>query len=171
MPMKTLTALLVFAFATANAASPVVRPAPDFSFSGIGGMKSSRSLRGQPVVVIVAKSPKTRAFRKQVQNIEDNYRELASRGTVFVVAFSEGGESVASNVPFVVANNGPAVAAAYGLTSDMVLGVVGPDGNLDLFTSEVTRGLRIREIIQNSFPAQNTTRREQPKGPPPLSGR
>lgn len=169
--MRTIAAIVALSFATAHAASPIVRPAPDVAFSGIGGMKSLRSLRGQPVVVLVAKSPKSKAFRKQVKFIEDVYRELASSSTVFVAAFSEGGESVASNVPFVVASNGPAVAAAYGLTGDFVLGVVGPDGNLDLVTTEVTRGLRIREVIHNTFAVQNAARREQPKGPPPISER
>ncbi len=166
--MKLIAAILALSVFAASGASPVVRLAPDVQFSGATGKISLRSLRGQPVVVLVAKNPDSRAFRKQVKNIEDTYRELASRGAVFIVAFSESGESVASNVPFIVAKNGPAVAAAYGLTDDLLLGVVGPDGNLDLHTSEVTRGLRIREVIQNSFNVQNAARREQPKGPPPL---
>lgn len=166
--MKLIVAILALALCFADAASPVVRPAPDVQFAGAAGKSSLRSLRGQPVVVVVAKSADSRAFRRQLRNIEDTYRELAARGAVFIAAFSEGGESVASNVPFVVAKNGPAVAAAYGLSGDLLLGVVGPDGNLDLLTGEVTRGLRIREVIQNGFNVQNAARREQPKGPPPL---
>ncbi len=164
--MKTLATIFALAFTAAHAASPLVRPAPEIAFSGIGGLKSLRSLRGQPVVVIVAKSPTDRAFRKQVKAIEETYRELASRSTVFVAVFSENGSSVASNVPFVVAANGPAVAAAYGLRGDLMVGVIGPDGNLDLATSEVTRGLRIREIILNNYAVQNAVRRDQPKGIP-----
>jgi len=166
--VKLLIGILALSFSCADAASPVVRPAPDVQFAGAAGKSSLRGLRGQPVVVIVARNPNSRAFRRQVKNIEDTYRELASRGAVFIAAFSEGGESVSSNVPFVVAKNGPAVAAAYGLTGDFLLGVVGPDGNLDLLTGEVTRGLRVREVIQNGFNVQNAARREQPKGPPPL---
>lgn len=165
--MKTLAAIFTLAWTSLHAASPVVRPAPDFSFAGIGGMKSLRSLHGQPIVVLAAKNPNSRAFRKQVKVIEDVYRELASRGTVFVAVFSESGDSVPSNVPFIVASNGPAVAAAYGLTDDIVVGVVGPDGNLDYVSGELTRGLRIREVIQNNYVVQNNARREQPKGPPP----
>lgn len=165
--MKTLAAIFALTFTSLHAASPIVRPAPEFTFAGIGGVKSLRSLRGQPIVVLAAKSPDSRAFRKQVKVIEDVYRELASRGTVFVAVFSEHGASVASDVPFIVASNGPAVAAAYGLTDDIVLGVVGPDGNLDFVSGELTRGLRIREIIQNNYVVQNNARREQPKGPPP----
>ena len=164
--MKTLAAIFALTLTIAQAASPLVRPAPDITFAGIGGVKSLRSLRGQPVVVLVAKSPQDRAFRKQVKIIEDTYRELASRSTVFIAAFSESGDGVASNVPFVIASNGPAVATAYGLTGKFALGIVGPDGNLDLATGEVTRGLRIREIILNNYAVQNAVRREQPKGPP-----
>ena len=167
--MKSLAFIIALTLSTAQAASPVVRPAPDFIFSGVGGAKSLRALRGQPVVLIVAKTPKSRAFRKQVQAIEDVYRELASRNAVFAVAFSESGDGVASNVPFVIAENGASVAKAYGLTGDFMLGVVGPDGNLDLATGEVTRGLRIREVILNTFAVQSAARREKPKGPPPIS--
>lgn len=164
--MKTFVSIFALLIAVAQSASPLVRPAPDIAFAGVGGVKSLRSLRGQPVVVLVAKSPRDRAFRKQVKAIEDTYRELASRSTVFIAAFSESGDGVASNVPFVIASNGPAVAAAYGLVGDLALGIVGPDGNLDLATGEVTRGLRIREIILNNYAVQNAVRREQPKGPP-----
>lgn len=166
--MKLLIAILAVALPFAEAASPVVRPAPDLQFPGAAGKSSLRSLRGQPVVVLVAKNENSRAFRRQVRNIEDTYRELAARGAVFIAAFSEGGGSVASNVPFVVVKDGPAVAAAYGFSGDLLVGVVGPDGNLDLLTREVTRGLRIREVIQNGFNVQNAARREQPKGPPPI---
>lgn len=162
--MKILAAIFALALTGLHAASPVVRPAPEFTFAGVGGVKSLRSLRGQPVVVLAAKNPDSRAFRKQVKVIEDVYRELASRGTVFVAVFSEAGDSVASNVPFIVASNGPAVATAYGLADDIVLGVVGPDGNLDFVSGELTRGLRIREVIQNNYMVQNNARREQPKG-------
>jgi hypothetical protein len=164
--MKTLAAIFALAFSTAQAASPLVRPAPDFVFSGVGGAKSLRALRGQPVVLLVAKNPQSRAFRKQVKAIEDVYRELASRNAVFAVAFSESGDGVSSNVPFVVVSNGAAVARSYGLTGDFMLGVVGPDGNLDLATGEVTRGLRIREVILNTFNIQTAARREKPKGRP-----
>jgi hypothetical protein len=167
--VKTLVTILSLAIAASLTAAPNVRPAPDFTFPGIGGAKSLRTLRGQPVVLLVAKNAESRAFRKQVQAIEETYRELASRKTVFAVAFEEGPGAVSSNVPFVVVNNGAAVAKAYGLKGDLVVGVVSPEGNLDLVSGEVTRGLRIREVILNTYSVQNAARREQPKGPPPIS--
>ena len=160
--------ILAFLFALSpmlEAASPVVRPAPDFSYPGIGGTKGLRSLRGRPVVVIVAKSAKTKAFRKQLERIAEIYHEFASRNTVFVCAFSEAPGTVPSNIPFVVTNNGPSVAAAYGMKDDFAIGIVGTDGNLDLTTQNVLPAFRIREVILNSFPVQNNARKQLPKGP------
>ena len=160
--LATLLALALFAVA----APTVPRPAPDFSFAGIGGKKSLRSLRGQPVVVLVAKSPKTRAFRKQLDRIESIYNEFASRGTVFVCAFAEEGGTVKTDIPVVLASNGPAVTEAYGMVDGFGIGIIGRDGNLDLLTGDVLGAFRIREVIQNSYDVQNDVRKQQPKGPP-----
>jgi len=160
-------ALAITFVSPANAISPVVRPAPDFTFPGVGAKKSLRSLRGQPVVVVIARSPETKDFRKQAKRLAPIYQEFASRGTVFVAVFSEKDGEVQSNIPFVVANNGPAVAAAYGLTGDFHVAIVGPDGNLDLATEKILPAFRIREVIQNSFTVQQSARKEAPKGPPP----
>ena len=166
--MKTQTGILcaVALAATLFAANPVVRPAPDFTYSGIGGNKSLRSLHGQPVLVLVTKSPKTKAFRKQLKDIASIYQEFASRGTVIVAAFSEGDGEVQSNIPVVVASNGAAVASAYGLSGDFAIAIIGRDGNLDLLTDKVLPAFRIREVIQNSFDVQNTARKVMPSGPP-----
>jgi hypothetical protein len=149
-----------------SAASPVVRPAPDFSFTGVGAKKSLRSLRGQPVVLLISRSPDTGAFKKQAKRLAPIYQEFASRGTVFVAAFSEKDGQIHSNIPFVVALNGPAVASAYGLTDDLRIAIIGKDGNLDLETDKVIPALRIREVIQNSYTVQQAARKEAPKGPP-----
>jgi hypothetical protein len=159
-------AALIALTATLEAASPVVRPAPEFSFAGIGGTKGLRSLRGRPVVVVVAKSAKTRAFRKQLEYLATIYHEFASRGTVFVCALAEDDGKVPSNIPFVIASNGASVAAAYGMRDDFAIGIIGGDGNLDLTTRKVIPAFRVREVIQNSFPVQNNARKEMPKGPP-----
>ena len=148
------------------AASPVVRPAPDFSFIGVGGKKSLRGLRGQPVVLLISRSPDTGAFKKQAKRLAPIYQEFASRGTVFVAAFSEKEGQIQSNIPFVVASNGPSVAAAYGLTDDLRIAIIGKDGNLDLETDKVLPALRIREVIQNSYVVQEAARKAAPKGPP-----
>ena len=150
----------------AVAASPVVRPAPEFRFVGIGSRKSLRGLRGQPVVLVMARSPQESAFRKQLKRLLPIYQEFASRGTVFVAAFSEREGQIPSNIPFVTAENGSAVAAAYGLNDDFRIAIIGRDGNLDLTTERVLPAFRVREVIQNSYVVQQSARKETPKGPP-----
>jgi hypothetical protein len=168
--LSSLTARILGALAllgfTGSAIAAVPRPAPDVSYDGVGGKKGLRSLRGQPVVIVVAKSPEARAFRKQLKALLPIYQEFASRKVVFIAAFSEGGGEVKSNIPFVVANNGPAVAAAYDLREDLVVAIIGRDGNLDLITDKVLAAFRVREVIQNSYEVQNAVRKETPKGPP-----
>jgi hypothetical protein len=150
----------------ASSVAKVTRPAPDFSFAGVGGKKGLRTLRGQPVVLVVSKSPKSRAFRKQLKNLRAIYQEFASRKVVFVAAFSEEEGEIPSNIPFVIANNGPGTASAYDLKDDIIVAIIGRDGNLDMITDKVLPALRIREVIQNSFEVQNSSRKETPKRPP-----
>jgi hypothetical protein len=141
---------------------PVPRPTPNFSFPGPGGRTQTlSSLRGQPVVLLVADSPKNGAFRKQLDYIAPLYSEFATRKAVFIAAFTrEGGEApVKSNVPFVVANNGPSVAAAYNVTGKYNTILIGPDGNVNYQTGKVLPGFRIRDVMQNSYPVQTQMRR------------
>lgn len=167
--MRGATMLLAAAvcLGDAVAASPVVRPAPDFAYVGAGGRKTLRSLRNQPVVVVIAASPDKRVFRKQAKALAPIYQEFASRGTVFVAAFSEKDGQIPSDIPFVVAANGPSVANSYGHREDITVAIIGRDGNLDLITDKVLPAFRIREVIQNSYAVQQAARKEIPKGPPP----
>ena len=137
----------------------VVRPAPDFSWAGAGKNRSLKSLRGQAVVLVIAESPRTGAFRKQVKWLERSYSSLASRQVVFVAAFKNGEGPVRSDIPFVVANHGSAVANAYGVQGDFGLVVIGRDGNIDYQTDEVRTGERIRDVAQNAFPVQAAARK------------
>jgi hypothetical protein len=59
----------------------------------------------------------------------------------------------------VVANQGPAVASAYGVQGDFGLVVIGRDGNVDYQTDEVRTGERLRDVVQNSFPVQAAARK------------
>lgn len=141
---------------------PVPRPTPDFSFPGPGGRTQTlRSLRGQPVVLLVTDTPRNRAFRKQLDYIAPIYSEFATRKAIFIAAFTQGGGDtpVKSNVPFVIANNGPAVAAAYNVTGKYNTILIGPDGNVNYQTPKVVPGFRIRDVIQNSYPVQSQMRR------------
>ena len=61
--------------------------------------------------------------------------------------------------PFVVANNGTAVASAYGTSGDFSLAVIGRDGNLDYVTDKVRTGQRVRDVMLNSYSIQAATRK------------
>jgi peroxiredoxin len=159
--MRTLILTFLLALATAGQAN-VVRSAPEFSWPGAGNSKRSlKSLRGQPVVLLFAYSPRTGAFRKQLKWLKPVYHELAAKGAVFIAAFRAGEEgAVKSDIPFIVANNGAGVASAYGVNGDFGLAIVGKDGNLDYITDKVRTGERIRDVIINNFQPQTEGRKQ-----------
>ncbi|GDX11478.1 hypothetical protein LBMAG57_32500 [Verrucomicrobiota bacterium] len=161
-----LAALTLCAGPVFAAPSGVVRPAPVFTFGGAGGKNSLASLRGQPVVLVIATSAKSKALRSQLGSFKNVYHDCASRGAVFIAALSDGG-TVPSNIPFALAANPAAVAAAYGMRGDFLIAVIGRDGNLDLVTDKPIAGARVFEVIKNNFDVQEKARRELPKGPPP----
>ncbi len=134
----------------------IVRPSPDFALST---GKSLKTLRGQPVVLLVAPTPQSRAFRKQVKRLQDEYQTFAARGVVFVAAFTESSEGLRSNIPFAVARDGAAVAASYGVTGPFALMVIGRDGNLDLQTGKVSGAYRAMDAILNNFALQSAERK------------
>jgi len=139
--------------------SAVVRLAPDFSIPGIGGKpRTLRSLRGQAVVLIFAKSVKTKALIKQAKLLQELYEQFASRQAIFAVALREGDALVPSNIPFSVVSNGAAVAAAYGVQGDFNIAIIGRDGNLDYVTNKVLAPQRVRDVVQNSFSVQEALR-------------
>ncbi len=158
--MKKLFALAFGFVALLSAHAVVVRPAPNFTFPAPGNKSASlRSLRGQAVVLLIGDSARQRAVRRQVSYLEEIYQQFASRQVVFVAAFREGDAPVKSNIPFVLANNGPAVAAAYGGNDDFQLVIIGKDGNVDYQTGKVCTGQRVRDVIQNSFAVQAAARK------------
>ncbi len=171
--MRTALLFTLLALAAAEAAAApkkkaaatertpqIVRLAPDFSFPGAGNKaRSLRSLRGQPVVLLLAESPRTGAFRKQLERLRNSYSRFASRQTIFVAAFRQGEGPVKSDLPFVVANNGAAVAGAYAAQDDFNIAIIGKDGNVDYQTGKVLPAERIADIIQNSFVVQHEVRK------------
>ena len=154
-----LAGFLLAALAAGHAA--VVRLAPEFGFPGPGKMQSLKSLRGQAVVLLIAKTPKSRAFKKQVKYLKEIYEQFASKQVVFIAALGDGAGPVESDIPFVVANNGAAVATAYGATDDFNLVIIGKDGNVDYQTNKVCPPERVRDVIQNSFMVQDGSRKGQ----------
>jgi hypothetical protein len=158
MARVLLSLFLGVALSCANAA--VVRLAPDFSWPGAGNKnRTLRSLRGQSVVLLIADSPKNGQFRKQIKWLEEIYTSFAAKGVVFIAAFQQGEGPVQSNIPFIVANNGAAVASAYGLNDGFSLVVIGRDGNVDYQTDRARTGERVRDVIQNSFVVQERARK------------
>jgi len=133
----------------------VVRLAPDFSWQGAGSKRNTlKTLRGQPVVLIIAKSAREGAFRKQVKRLKEIYEEFASRNVVFVAALEEEGGVIPTDVPMVIANNGAKIAADYQAEGAFNLIVIGRDGNMDMQTSRVVPASRIKDVINNSFSIQ-----------------
>lgn len=151
-------ALLILVLA---AEAAVIHLAPDFTILATGKTRSLRAMRGQAVVLVIADSAKSKAFRKQLKNLETVYAELASKGVIFVAATANGEGPIPSNIPVAVANNGGAVAAAYGVNKGFQIAIIGRDGNLDYQTDHVLPPERVRDVIQNSFDVQSSAR----KGP------
>lgn len=158
--MKKLVGVIFLIALIASPFAAVVRPAADFTFSGVGNKaRSLRSLRGQAVVLVIADSQRDRAFRKQIRYLREIYQQFASREVVFVAALQEDDGPVKSDIPFVRANNGRAVATAYGAERAFELVIIGKDGNVDYQTSKVATGERVRDVIQNSFAVQAEARK------------
>jgi len=160
--MKTLSRLaLAFlaALSLASASADVVRPAPNFTW---GAGRTLKSWKGQPVVLLIAPSPQSSAFLKQVRRIEAVYQEFAARNAVFVAAFTEEASpllKIPGNFPIVIANNGQQVAANYEFDGKFALAVIGKDGNLDLNTAKVVPASRIMDVILNNYEQQASERK------------
>ncbi|MEP6669745.1 MAG: DUF4174 domain-containing protein [Chthoniobacter sp.] len=159
--MRPLLLALTLVCTLATAPAAVLRLAPDFTFPGIGKNQSLKGVRGQPVVIVIAKSPKNGDFKKQVKVLKEIYQQFANKQVIFVAAFIEDSGPVKSDIPFVVANNGAAVASAYGMPEKDKFNIViiGKDGNVDYQTSKVIGAERVRDVIQNSYAVQSNTGR------------
>jgi hypothetical protein len=140
----------------------VVRPAPDFVWltSGAKG-KSLKSLRGQPVVLIVAESPRQRIFRAQVGQLKKVYQLLGNDKMVAIAAFTREPGVIRSNIPFVLAADPGAVSSVYGVQGNFAVFVIGKDGNIDALSDRVLSGQRIIDIINNSFVVQRDNRKSE----------
>ena len=146
--------------APAPVVKPIVRPAPDFAWAGAGGKTFPlKSLRGQPVVLVIAPSPDEKDLRKQVGRIDGLYLDLSERKTVFLAAFTAQPGRVLSNVPYALAQNGAEVAKAYGVAPGaFAVVVISPDGNIDLLSTQVEAAQRLLDVINNSYQVQAASR-------------
>jgi len=156
------TALLGLAFFSSAGLADVVRGAPEFTWLSSGARgQSLKSLRGQPVVLIVAQSPGQRIFRAQVGQLQKVYQLLGNDKAVAVAAFTGEPGVIKSNIPFVLAANPAAVAAAYDVTGPFAIFIIGKDGNIDALSDRVLPGQRILDVINNSFVVQRDNRRSE----------
>jgi hypothetical protein len=139
----------------------VPRPAPEFLWAGVNGkVKRLKDVAGQPVVLIFATDPNQKEFKKQVKNITKVYKNLAERKALFFVAFTrETGVISGSDVPFVVLPDPGSAADAYRV-GDFGIAVIGPDGNLDYATDRIIPGIKIINVMDNSYAIQSQERRE-----------
>jgi hypothetical protein len=158
---KLYTTFAVFGMmlGAALAAAPtdvIVRPAPEFVATA---GRSLKSFRGQPVVLVIGRSPKDKAFRKQVSRLQQQYQSFGSRNVVFVAAFTKEDGAVKSNIPFLVANDGSGVAAKYGVKGPFAVAVIGRGGNLDLVTEKVIPSSRVMDALSNAYDVQAPERR------------
>jgi len=154
-------ACFFFAFA---AFAAVGTPAPDFGWDSAGyKINSLKGLRGSSVFLLVARSPRNRAFVEQVKKMKELYQEFAARKVVCAAAFLEdAGGRIPSDIPFAIASNGPQVIADYGVRDSFNVIVIGPDGNIDLQSNKVLPATRLRDLLINTFAVQSEERSPQP---------
>lgn len=139
----------------------VVRPAPDLAFTlKEGKTRSLSSFRGQPLILLLADSPKRGPFKAQLKALEGSYDRLANRGVVVAAGFKKGAaEALRTNIPLVEPADGSTACTAFGLKGDFAIVLIGPDGNIDYQTGKVININRILEVMQNSFEIQKASLR------------
>lgn len=138
----------------------VVNAAPSFS----GGASAGRniqlsSLRGKPVILVIAPSPRDRAFRGQMSELKGRYERLAAQGLLCFAAFTTEGGRIRSNIPFIEVNDPTATAAAYDVSKGFAIAVIGRDGNLDCLSTRPLPGQRILDLVMNNASVQEQLRR------------
>ena len=98
--MKAITALFAVLCLTALLQAEVVREAPSFTWTdSTGSAKPLKNLRGQPVVLVIAKNPREWAFRSQVGQLQKIYARFAAEKLLCVAAFSGEQDIIRSNIP------------------------------------------------------------------------
>ena len=138
----------------------MVNSAPEFT----GGAAADRSiklssLRGRPVLLVIAPSPKDRAFRYQMSELRGHFERLAAQGIICFSAFTGSGGRIPSNIPFVLVNDPASTATSYGVPEGFAIAVIGRDGNLDCLSTKPLPGQRILDLAMNNAGMQRLLRR------------
>ncbi len=158
--MKLVLLAILLAIGTQALHAEVVRPAPEFFWvDSTGARKSSKSFLGRSVILLIANSPREWAFRSQVGQLQKMYERFASDKAVCVAAFSLEPGIVRSNIPFVLAADGPRIAYDFQVDRGFAIAVLGKDGNLDYSGRHVVPAQRIYDILVNSFVVQKNLRK------------
>jgi hypothetical protein len=111
------------------------------------------------VVLIFAENPDQKLFIKQIKELNRRSKQLASRYTLFFVAFTkETGLITRTDIPFVILPDPGSVADAYRV-GDFGIAVISTDGNVDYATDRVITGQKVLDVILNSYSAQVQARR------------
>lgn len=158
---KSIILIVLAALVVGGAAyARVVRPAPDFAWPALDGSnRTLSSLQGQPVMLLIAPSPKDRRFRAQLRELQSAYQRIAAQGLVTMAAFTSDTGRIDSNIPVVVAADGPRVAFLYEVPEGFSVAMIGADGNLDYITDRVIPAQRVLDVIDASFARQEYLRR------------
>jgi hypothetical protein len=156
---KAFVALALLSMIALPCPASVVKMAPNFTWESAGRANSLRSVKGQPVVLIIAKNARMGVFKAQVNWLRKVYEDFASRKVIFAAAIENGEANIHSDIPFVIVNNAAQVAADFGVNDSFAVIVIGRDGNVDYQTSKVLTGMRIRDVIVNSFVEQSERRK------------
>jgi hypothetical protein len=134
--------------------------APDFTGGGAAGRSIKlSSLRGTPVMLVIAPSPRDRSFRSQMSQLRGYYEKLAVHGMLCFAAFTSEPGRIPSNIPFILVNDPSGTANAYGVRQGFSVAVIGPDGNLDCLSARPLPGQRILDLLQNNASMQTQIRR------------
>lgn len=138
----------------------VVNAAPGFSGgASVGRSIPLSSLKGKPVLLLIAPSPRNAAFRRQCSELRGYYERLAAQGLICFAAFTAESGRVPSNIPFVLANDPAAVASAYGVAEGFAVAVIGIDGNLDCLSTRPLPGYRVLDLVVNNAGMQRELRK------------
>jgi len=163
--MSCCEALICFLLAVCSASlsakeSNVVNAAPSFTGGAEAGRKITlASLRGKPVVLVIAPSPKDRAFRTQMKEFRGRYERLAAEAMLFFAAFTTEGGRIPSNIPFILVDDASATASSYDAPNGFSIAVIGRDGNLDCLSTKPLPGQRILDLAMNNAQVQEQLRR------------
>lgn len=151
---------VLFVVLVTTLSAVVVRQAPNVNWiDSTGRQKSLSVLRGQPVVILIAPTPRDRAFRSQLGQLRKMYERYAANKAVFIAAFTQESGRVGSNIPFLIAADGPRVGFDYQGSERFHIAFIGRDGNLDYVTNKVIPAQRVYDILGNSFVTQRDLRR------------